>query len=92
MAYIGGTHSRTPLHVDKLNTVAFNIHVTGGGVKRWWMIDRGEKWNLEKLLRKGGGHLHTDDTWCDPGLFCCCFWCLLVVCTLLSDVLFTSFK
>ena len=33
------------------------------------MVERGEKWRLEEVMRKGGGHLHQDDMWCNPGFF-----------------------
>ena len=72
MAYIGSTHTRTPMHVDRLNTVAYNIHVVGGGVKKWWMVHAKDKGKLERLIQEqtgGEGHLHGDNVWVDPAMY-----------------------
>jgi hypothetical protein len=63
---MGNTGSRTPLHVDKLATVAFNVHVGGNGVKKWWFVDTSEIENLEKLIEENGGNLYKDSFWMSP--------------------------
>ena len=63
---MGNTGSRTPLHVDKLATVAFNVHVCGEGVKKWWLVAHSEVETLEKIIEENGGNLYKDAYWMSP--------------------------
>jgi hypothetical protein len=63
MAYLGSTGTRTPLHQDKIHSIAYNVHVHGSGTKRWWMIDARDTDALRSLLQERGRTLHCDDYW-----------------------------
>lgn len=61
---IGGT--RTPLHVDKIASVAFNLLAIGEGTKEWWLLDHSAIPQLEGELKKHGGTLWKDKFWMAP--------------------------
>jgi len=66
MAYMGATGTRTPIHIDKLNSIAFNLHTFGDGSKRWWMVNHEDTPTLREFLSQNGRALHTDDCWVNP--------------------------
>ena len=55
------TGTRTPLHVDKLSTIAFNLHAIGEGSKHWWFIHHEHRKEIEDKLTEFGGALHKDN-------------------------------
>eukprot|EP01117_Protostelium_nocturnum_P010757 TRINITY_DN3877_c0_g1_i2.p1 TRINITY_DN3877_c0_g1~~TRINITY_DN3877_c0_g1_i2.p1 ORF type:complete len:1111 (-),score=318.81 TRINITY_DN3877_c0_g1_i2:11-3343(-) len=66
MAYIGIGGTRTPLHTDKLASIAFNLNAFGEGYKRWWLINHNERKKLEEAVASQGGLLHKDSFWMAP--------------------------
>jgi len=66
MAYVGSDGTRTPLHVDKLATIAFNLHVCGTGMKRWWLVEHNELKKLEDFVGQAGGSFFKDNFWMAP--------------------------
>lgn len=66
MAYMGSTGTRTPIHIDKLNSIAFNLHSFGDGSKRWWMVNHEDTPTLREFLSQNGRALHSDDCWVNP--------------------------
>ncbi|MDP2435784.1 MAG: hypothetical protein Q8P67_08590 [archaeon] len=66
MAFIGNHQSRTPMHVDKLGTIAYNLCVSGGGCKEWWFIHHEDTPLLERIIKYRGGNLWHDNFWVDP--------------------------
>eukprot|EP01119_Soliformovum_irregulare_P011591 TRINITY_DN2920_c0_g1_i1.p1 TRINITY_DN2920_c0_g1~~TRINITY_DN2920_c0_g1_i1.p1 ORF type:complete len:537 (-),score=137.67 TRINITY_DN2920_c0_g1_i1:27-1607(-) len=66
MGYLGADGTRTALHVDKIASIAFNLHVIGDGIKHWWLIDHTELSNLEKQVSNFGGNFWRDNFWMAP--------------------------
>lgn len=79
MGYIGSALTRTPLHTDKVATVAFNLQVFGTGTKKWWLIDSKEIHNLARkvpfftgndvtntIVNTVAHHLPEDKVWVAP--------------------------
>lgn len=54
-SYIGAGGTRTPLHLDKLATIAINLYTCGTGVKRWWLIDAAQAENLDRKIKEHEG-------------------------------------
>lgn len=50
MAYMGCEGTRTPLHIDKVGSIAFNLHAFGPGIKKWWLIRHTESSKLEEAI------------------------------------------
>eukprot|EP01119_Soliformovum_irregulare_P011293 TRINITY_DN2816_c0_g1_i9.p1 TRINITY_DN2816_c0_g1~~TRINITY_DN2816_c0_g1_i9.p1 ORF type:complete len:624 (-),score=117.75 TRINITY_DN2816_c0_g1_i9:68-1939(-) len=66
MAYIGSEGTRTPLHVDRIASIAFNLHVIGKGTKEWWFIRYDQLDQLQHHIVELGGDFWNDSFWMAP--------------------------
>jgi hypothetical protein len=75
MAYIGAAGTRTPLHLDKAASIAFNCVTWAeneAACKKWWMFHPEDRVALDNYIRKTVGddaHLAEDSHWLDPADF-----------------------
>lgn len=72
MAYLGGEGTRTPLHLDKCGSVAFNLAVwseePASSFKQWWLVHPSDTPALEVALKRKFGPEATlvdDSHWVD---------------------------
>eukprot|EP01118_Nematostelium_gracile_P016850 TRINITY_DN7067_c0_g1_i1.p1 TRINITY_DN7067_c0_g1~~TRINITY_DN7067_c0_g1_i1.p1 ORF type:complete len:566 (-),score=85.11 TRINITY_DN7067_c0_g1_i1:20-1639(-) len=66
MAYMGKEGSRTPLHLDKVASIAINLHTIGEGTKLWWLLDPATRDQLEQKITDYGGCFWRDSFWMSP--------------------------
>jgi len=66
MGYMGNGGTRTPLHLDKIASIAINLHAIGEGIKMWWLMDHKQSDQLEAEIKNCGGSLWKDSYWMAP--------------------------
>ncbi len=75
MAYMGAGGTRTPLHVDKAGSIAFNCLMwaeTPDTSKRWWIFHPDDREALNAQIKSevsNSNHLMEDSHWLDPHCF-----------------------
>ncbi len=75
MAYMGAGGTRTPLHIDKAGSIAFNCVMWAedeSSCKRWWVFHPEDRAALDALIKKEvstRNHLMEDSHWLDPHCF-----------------------
>jgi hypothetical protein len=75
MAYLGAGGTRTPLHVDKAGSIAFNCMMwceTPDATKRWWVFHPDDREALNAHIKSEvskNNHLLEDSHWLDPQCF-----------------------
>ena len=75
MAYVGGAETRTPLHLDKAASIAFNCLTwseSEDACKKWWMFHPEDRIALDQFIQnktQKQGHLAEDSHWLNPNEF-----------------------
>jgi len=68
MAYIGPPGTRTPFHIDKLDSIAYNLHMEGETTKVWYMVHHDDTKKLDAIIRCGSSKLRNENVWLDPAI------------------------
>lgn len=53
--------------MDKIASIAFNLHAFGEGTKLWWLVNSDSRDALQDVLASHKGSLHKDNFWLAPG-------------------------